>query len=86
MHWDINISKECIDETLLNTRIEEFRCVNNCYPYLFMNKDTMWHLAMNNDVKFHVNDAEASNGVKGTYEGSKVFIDSSKKFGQVELR
>ena len=90
-----NIAKK-IDIELLNNKIEEFisnkirqHPLHDCEPYIFMSPDTIEDMPKfeNNQVHngcFH--DSWNANRMVGYYNGCKVFIDPTKKYGEVELR
>ena len=75
-----------VDTQKLNNGIYSFRSEsNNENPYLFMNEDTAQALVVDVGAKTSLPE-NLDCKYRGEYHGYKVFIDSTRCFGEVELR
>ena len=80
-----------LDIDKLDSEIEEYICINNeVDPYIFMSNETaeaiIRHFDSINPVGFTSNEQNLLNGKIAFYTGYRVFIDETKKYGDIEIR
>lgn len=73
-----------IDRHKLSCLISNFVKEHGYGPYLFVSRDTLNELDSN--LLNYQTTLESSTGIIGKYCGYKIFVDPSKKYGDVELR
>ena len=71
------------DRRLLDKKLKEFMQTHNYNPIILMSKETVDDLRYDGSIYYLKTEPPC---YMGMYDGYIVFVDPSKKFGEVELR
>lgn len=77
-----------VDIDKLDFEISKYIRINNeRNPYIFMSEETVEAIENHfNPAGFFTTNAKDNKGYCGLYTGYKIFIDNTKKYGDVEIR
>lgn len=81
-----NISTKKLDINELNKEIDKFKTITLINPYIFMSADTIEEFIKITGYSSDGLEGVLPSGKCGTYVGCKVFCDTTKNFGDIELR
>lgn len=85
MSENFNIGCASLDKNLLQYKIGCYEDIYKIKPYIFASLETLTELTCNKELhgKFW---SQTQAGIIGIYRGYRVFEDSTKRYGEIELR
>lgn len=85
LYFKFNICRTPLDINLLDKNIEDFKAQTDTDPYLFMSFDTAKSLSGDD---WHLKEPchNYRTNIVGYYKDCKAFLDTTKDYGDIELR
>lgn len=77
-----------LDIDKLDSEIEKYICIHDeTNPYVFMSNETAESIEKHfNSMGFFSTKTKDKKGYMASYNGCKVFIDDTKKYGDIEIK